>query len=554
MDNTAAALKARATTTQSVLTDAVRARAVAKPVVNEKFKDIAANTFYKIAFSKELSPEQKQAAMQKAMVFTNDKKADRERKAEHALYMEWLAHIREEMAKEIISLTSTETFSELQKTYGDFTNDLNTFEEAMAPLTAILEALYTLRTNGETFNALSDIRKDKEREATLRAQLAEKDGQVRSIGGEISDIDSRIATLGEDKLLGFLGVKKRAREEIARLEAERAAKVAALEGVRTEVTKIGTDLATVADTGPFAQQKAELRKLLDITSDEHRNRQKALVEAAKKFVESAKSRTGSIHTHLGTLGSQIVDLFDNSTRMTTMHAMMADAITKANDENLTIRSQYQPPGDGKKEDMLTKTTREQALMDLDDHIADLNRSAVKTTKAHAALSEQLIRVRTMRDGNTEQMEKTHDMHTQGVAGVAERLSTVLQAVSAAALGESSAMAKDTLNRMTDSTNIIAQKEVIRVATGLDDTNADLVKAINDLGAYGEVISAAKDISTRSLTDIRANMKQLEEMAEATTAAVKEAIGAAADVAAGEITGKEKTAKETADDGFKFAGN
>lgn len=49
------------------------------------------------------------------------------------------------MSKQRIEMTDTGTFSELQKVYGDFNNDLNDFINKIKPLTDITDALYTLR-------------------------------------------------------------------------------------------------------------------------------------------------------------------------------------------------------------------------------------------------------------------------------------------------------------------------------------------------------------------------------------------------------------------------
>ena len=82
------------------------------------------------------------------------------------------------------------------------------------------------------------------------------------------------------------------------------------------------------------------------------------------------------------------------------------------------------------------------------------------------------------------------------SGVASRLSTVLQGISMAALTESSEVAQMTLERMNDKTNLIAQKEALKNAMGINLENDALVKAIKELESYGKVARAATDISRR----------------------------------------------------------
>ena len=121
--------------------------------------------------------------------------------------------------------------------------------------------------------------------------------------------------------------------------------------------------------------------------------------------------------------------------------------------------------------------------------------------------------------------------SQGISGVADRLSVVLQAVSSAALGEASAMAKDTLQQMAENTNKVAQKESIRIAMGIEEQNEDLKKAIDDLGAYGEVVRAATNITREGLTDMRSKLDELKKLAAEVQTDVHEAIAVNADTAA-----------------------
>ena len=130
----------------------------------------------------------------------------------------------------------------------------------------------------------------------------------------------------------------------------------------------------------------------------------------------------------------------------------------------------------------------------------------------------------------QQAIRARAMHSQGISGVADRLSVVLQAVSSAALGEASAMAKDTLQQMAQNTNKVAQKESIRIAMGIEEQNSDLSKAIDDLGAYGEVVRAATNITREGLSDMRNKLDELKKLAEDVQGDVQDSIAVNADVA------------------------
>ena len=162
--------------------------------------------------------------------------------------------------------------------------------------------------------------------------------------------------------------------------------------------------------------------------------------------------------------------------------------------------------------MITKMTREQKKMSVEQHMTMLDSSAADTMSTYADLTSGAVRIKTMKDAVDQQMNRARAMHSQGISGVADRLSVVLQAVSSAALGEASAMAKDTLQQMAENTNKVAQKESIRIAMGIEEQNEDLKKAIDDLGAYGEVVRAATSITREGLTDMRSKLDELKKLA------------------------------------------
>ncbi|WP_085166054.1 hypothetical protein [Gilliamella bombi] len=66
------------------------------------------------------------------------------------------------MSKQRIEMTDTEVFAELQRVYADFNNDFNDFIEKIKPFTELTDASYNLCQNGETRNALAQIKADQE--------------------------------------------------------------------------------------------------------------------------------------------------------------------------------------------------------------------------------------------------------------------------------------------------------------------------------------------------------------------------------------------------------
>jgi hypothetical protein len=208
-----------------------------------------------------------------------------------------------------------------------------------------------------------------------------------------------------------------------------------------------------------------------------------------------------------------------------------EGIKKASDSNQKIRDELQPPASGT-EDMIAQMSREQKKMAVEQHITTLDTSAADTMATYADLTSGAIRIKTMKDAVDQQATRARTMHSQGISGVADRLSVVLQAVSSAALGEASAMAKDTLQQMADNTNKVAQKESIRIAMGIEEQNQELAKAIDDLGAYGEVVRTATSITREGITDMRKKLDELKALAEDVQGDVQDAIAVNADTKGG----------------------
>jgi chromosome segregation ATPase len=381
--------------------------------------------------------------------------------------------------------------------------------------------------------AFEEIKKAREEEARIKSERQTVEQQVSALEERIRTTQFQIAELGEEK--GFFGlgvVKKSAREKIARKELEIREAQDGLGQLTEQVKQLDARKAKIVDVGEFADEKQKLRELLDISTDEHRERQKALVDTALGFVNTAKSRIGQVRGHLGKMNGQVDNLFSANNHMASAYAILNEGIKVAEKENQDVRAKLVPPSNETEEDMITKMKREQQKMDVEDHIARLDSAATDTMATYADLTSQTIRIKDMRDANTAQIDRARSMHTQGIAAVADRLSTVLQAVSSAALGESSAMAKNTLSRVNDNTNKIAMKESIRVAMGLDETNQELAKAIEDLGAYGEVVREGTKIQHQSIAEMREKLDELQKVAKSVSADIQDSVATHANVALG----------------------
>ena len=479
-----------------------------------KFTKIDQNAFYKIMFDTESSPQEKMAAVTQTLTYAESKEDAKARLEAFKLFKEYLQYERKRMAQQIIDLTDTEAFAELKEVYDELNNALISFEDKINPLTEIVDAVYQLRMNGVTFDAFKEIALEKEAEARIAALREEQEKKLKELEDRIRATHENIAVWNEDKgFFGFGGVKQEAREKIAKAQIALQARESELSDLMKKMQDETQYKLPESQLGKeFLESKLKLRELLDISSDEHKQRQTDLVDAAQHFVNTTETRINGISQHFGSMDKQIDNLLDANYSMREIYAILNDATKEAHKKNEEHREGLASQTSAEESD-IEKMNREREKRDLENYIGALGASAVDTTTVFAELTNAGHRIKSMKDGNDQQITKTQQLHSSGVAGVADQLSTVLQAVSAAALGESSEMARMSLERMNKKTTDLSQKEVIRIALGTHEQNNDLTKALEGLEQYGEVIRTATNITREGLQETKTLLGQLEKTAK-----------------------------------------
>jgi hypothetical protein len=166
---------------------------------------------------------------------------------------------------------------------------------------------------------------------------------------------------------------------------------------------------------------------------------------------------------------------------------------------------------------------------VNEHIQAMTSSSLETANTMAEVSGEAFRIKTAKDTTNDQIAKTRRLHSAGVAGMASRLSSVLNAVNAAAINESSEATSATLSLMNDKTNAITMQEAIRSAMGIQDANNTMVKAIDELANLAEGIKSVTSIQTSGLEDVLASKQKIEELVGQVKGNLQEAKAVAADV-------------------------
>ena len=152
-------------------------------------------------------------------------------------------------------------------------------------------------------------RRPRLRLAALRAQ---QEADFNRLSDEIRTINEKNAVLSEDKaFFGLGGTKKAAREDIAKNQL-------VLEQKKQELADLTGKISEIAQASPrqsqlgeeFVSAKTKLRELLDISSEDHKRRQRELVSAAQSFVNTTEARVAGISNHFAGMDKQINNLLD----------------------------------------------------------------------------------------------------------------------------------------------------------------------------------------------------------------------------------------------------
>lgn len=497
--------------------------------VDSRFVSIESNPFFAIIFNENLSPEQKQTEIAKTLTFSGTREQNREQVKAFDLFKEYLQAEREAMATQIIKMSDTENFALLKETFEEINNALIDFENDMKPLTDIIDALHVLRSNNQTLDAFREIKDDELRQKAIANRDAEISAEIDRVNERINSlrVDSEVASKNKG-WGGFGSIKQESVEQIARNNIEIANETARLAKISEEA--LANSATVTTDSIVDANAKQKLKEMLDLSSDNHRQRSKDLINSAVHFVTTSGDKIQTIRQHLGHMGDQVQNLDDANGQMSFIYAIIGEGVQEAGAENKKLRENLAPK---ENESMVEKLTRETKVRDLNEHIQTLEISNVDTVATVADLTTASIRIKNMNDANQQQMQMARDMHSRGVAGVADRLSTVIQAVGAAAISESNAMTAETLNAMVNNTDVIAQKESMRIAMGTAARNDQLTKAIEGLTQYGEVNKAATEFTREAMVEMKKNLELMEQASIEVAKSVSASKAVVADVAMGD---------------------
>ncbi|GAA5110438.1 hypothetical protein GCM10023211_14910 [Orbus sasakiae] len=490
--------------------------------------DIKDNAFFKVIFSDSFSLEEKVENVTQILEFTDDKEVDRLKVQEFDTFKEYLQSISEEMSKQRIQMTDTEVFAELQKVYADFNDDLNDFIDKITPLTEITDALYNLRQNGETRNALAQIKADQEWDSAKNQQKNDIESHITHLQSEITTLQDEIYLLQQDKSFFGLGqIKAASKAKILSNENKIESLKQDIDKKRQELNNINQEIQSHQAERSKSIEVEKLKELLNLTSEEHTQRQAEMVGSALKFVNQGKERFGAIRGHLEKMVKQIEGLGDNNGNMIQIYAIMNEATKKVEKAHRERRKELDEKNTG--DNLLESMKLDETCRNLDEHIDTVSTATVDTMQTYGELTTEAIKIRNMQTATKKQVESARAMHSRGIASVASQLSVVVTAVNSAAINEAQSMAGNTLAEMARVTNDIAKNEAIRIATGRDEINNDLELMLQNLAEFGDTQREATEITRSALETMRSNLEEIEKMAKDVQTDTRDFIAVTSDV-------------------------
>ncbi len=480
------------------------------------------------------------------MTFTDAETAKTNEKA-LTEFTSWMQEQRQEMSSELIALNDTGTFSNLQLVLQDINGDLLDFEDRIAPFLDIINSVRTLQEKDLITDTIAEIAKQKDLVGELESEIAAKDSELTRITCSEEDaerdkkyLQHEVQMLENDRSwFGMGGITDRSKRQIAKREVVISGLVDELkelnlwqQGVVLSKAELLDKLSAAKGFGELAKEKQILADMLNLNSTEHATKHSELINSATKFVDTTKDRVGdTLESSLG-LSEHIGKLSDLSYNIRGRYSVLAEAAQAAERKNSNLHADLKTEAEGiDSSDQLTKLMNEEKQRDLSKYIQSLNDSVADTAMVLTDMTVASQRIETMQHANTAQIKKTRSIATSGIAGVADNLSSVLTSIGQTATGQAATAAAQSLRRMNETTINLTKEQMLNQAKDRQDVNADLVRNLENLAGFGDVIELANQNTYDAVAEARDLVVELRETADS----VKDTIAEGVEIASAVVT-------------------
>lgn len=521
---------------ESVLAASRQAAASSRPASKEASKataEIANNPFHKIMFDPSLTLEAKRQAMTQALVYNKSMTEEQNNKRldDIVVFSEWLQTKRKDLAIEMLKLNDSEAFAQLKEVIDDLGQGILDFNKKIQPFLSILDSLYKMQLNGvKTSDMLAEIINDREEYDRLNKELDQQNGELESTNETIREYKDRIAELQTKTSWYTLGtkIKPSAQADINKLqlrisdENQRIAEIA----VRVQATQAALEAPRATQFSGLEDVKDNLKTLLDISSDGHREKQKELNATAANFVSTSEERVAAVLKNIEAMNGRIEGAGKNSSKVLGLYAVMNDAIGTAMVDNHVVLDTLSAPDT--EEGLIAKMQREEAREGSLKHIKTLTGIKEATVKMYDGLSREKAELNGMLDSNDKQIAATRYLHGSGIANMGMQLNAMITALSSASNGQSTKVAQELVDEMGANAIMIRGKDSLRAALDFQGTNETLERTIQLAAQSAELMRNASTVTGEALSRQQELLQKVKAGADDMQNAITEGLEVYAD--------------------------
>ena len=485
------------------------------------------------------NPEDQKAAMVELMTFVDAETTKKNNKylEEYSAYMQ---SERQRLAVELIEMTDTKTFSNMQKVLRDINDGVLDFEEQIQPFMEIINAVRLIQAEDATTDIIAEMREDEKRRVEMDGKLAAISRDLEMLRSSVKGKLVQIEKLKEDRrFLGLGDIKQSAKDRIAVLNVE----ISQLKSDESELLNKQNELrASYKETETkfenLREAKQIMASMLNLSEGDHEERHKKLVDTAAEFVNTTKERVSDTLERSVQMGDQIKSLSDLAFTMRSRYTVLSEAAKDAekvnSEKHEALKAEMESDGGG-----LGRIQKEEESRALAKHITILNDAATETTNVISDLTTSSQRIENMEAANVKQIKKTQQIQTSGIAGVADNLSSVLTAINQAAIGQASTAAQQSLRRMNTNTINLTKEQMLNMAKERNDDNSALIKMLEEMSGYGEVIQLANESAQEAIGENREILKDMRRVADEVQDAAKDTLELTSNQITSEINDDEE---------------
>tara|TARA_B100000929_G_scaffold118728_1_gene94122 strand:+ start:22660 stop:24300 length:1641 start_codon:yes stop_codon:yes gene_type:complete len=485
------------------------------------------------------NPEDQKAAMVELMTFVDAETTKKNNKylEEYGAYMQ---SDRQRLAVELIKMTDTKTFSNMQKVLRDINDGVLDFEEQIQPFMEIINAVRLIQAEDATTDIIAEMREDEKRRAEMDKKLAAISRDLEMLRSSVKGKLVQIEKLKEDRrFLGLGDIKQSAKDRIAVLNVE----ISQLKSDESDLLNKQNELrASYKETESkfenLKEAKEIMASMLNLSEGDHEERHKKLVDTAAEFVNTTKERVSETLDRSVQMGDQIKSLSDLAFTMRSRYTVLSEAAKDAekinSEKHEALKAEMENDGGG-----LGRIQKEEESRALAKHITILNDAATETTNVISDLTTSSQRIENMEAANIKQIKKTQQIQTSGIAGVADNLSSVLTAINQAAIGQASTAAQQSLRRMNTNTINLTKEQMLNMAKERNDDNSALIKMLEEMAGYGEVIQLANESAQEAIGENREILKDMRRVADEVQGAAKDTLELTSNQITSEINDDEE---------------